>query len=289
MKTIRITGVPEHFNYPWKKIVKEQPFLARGVLLHWIDESKGSGQMNKALRADETELAVVLTESFLKDVSEGNSARMLGFHVKSPLIWGIHLPAKSKINHLNEIENPRFLVSRMGSGSHLMASVLARKENWNLENLSFRPVENMDGALKCMDPQNPELFLWEKYTTKPWVDAGQLKRIGEVASPWPCFVTVATQKARSEFGNLLFELRDLVFQVADQVHKDPRTPEQICETYQLKLEDVKKWLSETIWETSATISKLQLEKAMEKMVELRILKKNLSFDEFIFVDGIKLL
>lgn len=287
MKTIRITGVPEHFNYPWKKIVKNQPFQARGVLLQWIDESRGSGQMNKALRAGETDLAVVLTESFLKDVAEGNPARMLGFHVKSPLIWGIHLPAKSKINHLNEIENPRFLVSRIGSGSHLMASVLAQKENWNLHDLSFRLVENLAGALTHMDPYNPELFLWEKYTTKPWVDAGELKRIGEVASPWPCFVTVATQKARSEFGELLVELRDMVFQVADQLYKDPTTPEQICKTYQLNLEDVKKWLSETAWETSPTISKLQLDDAMGKMVELEILKKKLSFEEFTFLDILK--
>ncbi|MEP1085235.1 MAG: ABC transporter substrate-binding protein, partial [Algoriphagus sp.] len=66
MKTLRITGVPEHFNFPWKKIIAQQPFEKNGILLQWTDESRGSGQMNKDLREDKTDIALVLTESYLK-------------------------------------------------------------------------------------------------------------------------------------------------------------------------------------------------------------------------------
>ena len=41
MEQIRITGVPEHFNFPWQLLVKEQPFLKDGVNLVWEDESRG--------------------------------------------------------------------------------------------------------------------------------------------------------------------------------------------------------------------------------------------------------
>ena len=288
MKTLRITGVPEHFNLPWKKVVASQPFAAKGIQLSWTDESRGSGQMNKALRDDETDLAIVLTESFLKDFEEGNPSRMIGFHVKSPLIWGIHIPGKSPVENLNQIENPKFLISRMGSGSHLMAFVLAQREGWNPENLEFKIVGNLDGALDAMNPETPEMFLWEKYTTKPWVFSGDFKRIGEVPSPWPCFVIVASEKALSEFGDLIFELRNLVYQTSKKLENSPETPIEIHKAYELELEDVKAWLSQTSWETEPTISKSELEEAMKKMQELGIIKHRLSFDRFLSLDHLQI-
>ena len=288
MKTLRVTGVPEHFNLPWKKVIASQPFSAKGIQLSWTDESRGSGQMNKALRNDETDIAIVLTESFLKDFEEGNPSKMIGFHVKSPLIWGIHIPGKSPVENLNQIENPKFLISRMGSGSHLMAFVLAKREGWNPENLEFKIVSNLHGALEAMNPETPEMFLWEKYTTKPWVNSGEFKRIGEVPSPWPCFVMVASEKAIIEFGDLVFELRDLVFQTSKQLQNDSETPTEIHQAYDLDLEDVKAWLSQTIWETGATVSQTELDGAMEKMRDLGIIREKLRLERFLSLDHLQI-
>jgi len=288
MKTLRVTGVPEHFNLPWKKVIASQPFSAKGIQLSWTDESRGSGQINKALRNDETDIAIVLTESFLKDFEEGNPSKMIGFHVKSPLIWGIHISGKSPVENLNQIENPKFLISRMGSGSHLMAFVLAQREGWNPENLEFKIVSNLQGALEALNPETPEMFLWEKYTTKPWVNSGEFKRIGEVPSPWPCFVMVASEKAISEFGDLVFELRDLVYQASTELQNNPETPSEIHQAYDLDLEDVKAWLSQTIWETGATVSQTELDGAMGKMRDLGIIKEKLRLERFLSLDHLQI-
>ena len=85
MEQIRITGVPEHFNFPWQLLVKEQPFLKDGVNLVWEDESRGSGAMNSAIRNDSTDLAIILTESFLKDKIDGNPGKLSG--TMSSLLW----------------------------------------------------------------------------------------------------------------------------------------------------------------------------------------------------------
>jgi ABC-type nitrate/sulfonate/bicarbonate transport system substrate-binding protein len=289
MKILRITGVPEHFNFPWKKVVESQPFLPNGIQLEWTDESRGSGQMNKALRDDETDVAIVLTESFLKDFEEGNPSRIIGFHVKSPLIWGIHIPGSSPVEKLIEIENPKLLISRMGSGSHLMAFVLAQREGWDPSKLKFKIVGNLDGALDAMNPETPEMFLWEKYTTKPWVDSGKFKRIGEVPSPWPCFVIVVSEKAISEFGEALFQLRDLVYHTSAEIQNDPFSPLEIQKRYDLGIEDIKAWLSQTVWETKATISKVEIEQAMEKMKELGILKSTLRFERFLSMNHLQII
>ncbi|WP_296699712.1 ABC transporter substrate-binding protein [Algoriphagus sp.] len=289
MKTLRVTGVPEHFNLPWKKVIAKQPFISRGLKLEWIEESRGSGQMNLAIRNDETDIALILTESFLQDFENGSPSKMIGFQVLSPLVWGIHIYGKSLINSISQIKKPLFLVSRIGSGSQLMSYVLAKRENWNKANLNFEIVGNLQGALGKMTADKSELFLWEKFTTKPWVDSGEFKRIGEVPSPWPCFVMVASQKALNRFEELILELRDLVYQESQNLQTSNSTAEEISTHYNLKLEDVKLWLAQTQWAVNGEISVSGLKKAMNEMVDLGILKSELRLEEFLISEGIHLI
>ncbi|PZX52441.1 hypothetical protein LV84_03447 [Algoriphagus ratkowskyi] len=290
MKTLRITGVPEHFNFPWRNVVAAQPFLKDGIKLHWTDESRGSGQMNKDLREDNTDVAIVLTESFLKDFEAGNPSKMIGYHVISPLNWGIHISGNSKVNSLDEIQNPTFLISRIGSGSQLMSYVLAKREGWNTENVEFKIVNNLPGALEEMSSEKPEMFLWEKYTTKPWVDAGQMKRIGEVPSPWPCFAIIATEKALAEFDDVIFQLRDLVYQESLKLMDSSSAVADISKIYELNETDVKEWIAQTTWAIDAGISKNQLITSMNTMRTLGIisgeiqLEKVLTYDQVLITD-----
>ena len=288
MKTLRITGVPEHFNYPFILLEKEQPLQKQGVLIQWIDESRGSGQMNLALRNDETDLAVLLTESFLKDFEAGNPSKMIGYHVQSPLTWGIHVRKNSGVNHLSDLANKHFLVSRMGSGSHLMALVLAKRENWQAKDLTFEIIGNMDGAKEAMDNENEGVFLWEKFTTAPMVQHGTMKRIGEVPSPWPCFVIAASEKAIHEFGDQIIELRDHLYRVSKSLENGPISSEKIAEHYHLERAEVQKWLAQTRWKTEPTISKSELEAAMETMKELGIIQSKLSLESFLYLSRLTL-
>src|SRR5690606_13499939 len=137
MDKIRIIGVPEHFNFPWLKVVEAQPFKAQNVLLEWIDEPKGSGAMNKALREGAADLAVVLTESFIKDRIEGNPAQIIGYHVQSPLVWGIHISSQHADRKLEDLSDVPFAISRYGSGSHQMVFLLAQHWGWYTSRLTF--------------------------------------------------------------------------------------------------------------------------------------------------------
>ena len=285
MKSLRITGVPEHFNLPWRRVVDKQPFLAEGVELIWLDESRGSGQMNQALRNDETDLALILTESFIQDFQKGNPSKMIGYHVKSPLIWGVHVGGKSSIIHLSDIQSPHFYISRPGSGSNLMGLVLAERESWNANDLSFEVVSNLPGALEAYHKNTDGIFLWEKFTTKPWVDSHELKRIGEVPSPWPCFSIIASDKALKEFDTWVFKLRDLVYQESHYLKANPsQTISEISEKYSLKKEDVTLWFSQTDWAVTNEVNSDEMIKAMTKMLDLGIISEIPNVLEFLRVD-----
>ena len=282
MKKITITGVPEHFNFPWLQVVKRQPFLAKGIQLDWIDEPKGSGAMNKSLREGTTDLAVVLTESFIKDKIEGNPALIIGYHIESPLIWGIHGSGKSEIKDISELGHGEFVISRYGSGSHLMAFLLAKREKWNLETLDFEVVGDLDGAKEALQDEIHKLFLWEKFTTQPLVDKGIFRRIGEIPTPWPCFVILANPSVLLENAEIIGKLRDLVYQESINLLQNPDYPTILSETYKIKLEDIKSWLAQTQWARNGDIAKNTLQETMEVLKDLKLIEKIINPEELIF-------
>ena len=281
MKKITITGVPEHFNYPWLKIIEQQPFLDDGFELVWQEESKGSGAMNKALREGSTDIALVLTESFIKDRIEGNSSKIIGLHIASPLNWGIHLSGKSKEESLNELSEAPFLISRFGSGSHLMAFLLAKQQGWDTNKLKFEVIDNLDGAKKAFGNKEAKMFLWEKYTTKPLVDAGQFKRVGEIPTPWPCFVIVATENSISENGLIIEKIRNKVYEFASQMVKNDGFSETLSLRYGISHKDIQQWLTQTKWATDNGIAKKDLEETMDILLGLGLVNEKVLVERLI--------
>lgn len=289
MKTLNIIGVPEHFNYPWISTVNRQPLLDQGIKLSWKNESRGSGQMIQTLDDGEADLGIILTESFLKAFQDNKPLKMIGFHVTSPLNWGIHVGKKSKIRSLDEVKYPNFFISRKGSGSHLMASVLAEREKWDSQSIEFQIIDNLDGALSAYEYHPDGLFLWEKFTTKPFVDQGHLKRLGEIPSPWPCFTMTASQKAIDEHGDILFQLRDLVYEESKRLKSSKDTSSTISSFYQLNEEDIKDWMTQTTWATAPEISVGEFESAMKIMRSLGIIEGKVELEKCLTVHSLRLI
>jgi hypothetical protein len=140
-----------------------------------------------------------------------------------------------------------------------------------------------------MNPDHPELFLWEKFTTKPWVDSGEMKRIGEVPSPWPCFVIAVTNDALNQFGEVIFQLRDLIYAESLALKSSKSTLSEISSEYQLNHEDLEIWFEQTDWATGPTISKKSLIESMDQMIQLRIIKSRQNCEDLLFTEKIDLL
>ena len=96
MKTIKVGGVPEHFNLPWHLCIEEKLFEDKDLNVIWKDFPGGTGEMNKALRSGEIDVAVILTEGIIKDIISGNESKIIQTYIGSPLVWGIHVAAGSK-------------------------------------------------------------------------------------------------------------------------------------------------------------------------------------------------
>ncbi|TNE97742.1 MAG: ABC transporter substrate-binding protein, partial [Bacteroidetes bacterium] len=120
---VRIGGVPEHFNLPWRMGIEEGKFRDRNLELHWSDMSGGTGQMIRGLESGSIDVAVLLTEGITRAILKGLNAKIIAVYVTSPLHWGIHVPFNSDITSVDQLEGKVFAISREGSGSHLMSYV----------------------------------------------------------------------------------------------------------------------------------------------------------------------
>ncbi|WP_143960748.1 type 2 periplasmic-binding domain-containing protein [Litoribacter populi] len=285
MKDITITGVPEHFNFPWKKLVEKQPFKFNVV---WKDEPKGSGAMVQSLQKGEADVAILLTESYIKAKIEKLNATAIGYHVKSPLTWGIHVPANCEVSELTELQNHPFLVSRLGSGSHLMAFLLAKQRGWPFDNLKFEVIGDLNGARESFRTNQPQAFLWEKYTTKPYVDNGEFRRIGSIPTPWPCFVIVASQKALENYENELKQLQKGLYETSAELKDEDSLAEDLSIYYDLKLDDIKAWLKDLNWATDPDMEKITLINTMTILEELSLIEQELPPKELVDLNFVKL-
>jgi ABC-type nitrate/sulfonate/bicarbonate transport system substrate-binding protein len=247
MIRLRIGGVPEHYNLPWHMARKSGALQAQGIKPEWTDYYEGTGGMIQALNNDELDVAILLTEGAISGISRSGNYKIVSFYTDSPIIWGIHVPTKSDIYDVNEIYHHRYAISRYGSGSHLMPYVHARQKNWPVHKLQFRVINNLDGARMAFRQDEADVFFWEKFTTKPYVDNGEFRRIGECPTPWSCFVVVASKQTLALHADKVKTLLNETFKQAQLLYQDENRVATIAQLYDLLPEDVEQWLSYTKW------------------------------------------
>ena len=251
MKTVRIAGVPEHFNLPWHLALEAGDFAAHGLDVQWTDVPEGTGRLCQMLREGQADIAVLLTEGIVRDILMGNPSKIVQVYVDSPLLWGIHVAASSEYKTVEELKGLRAAISRPGSGSQLMAYVLAASMGWPAADLKFEAVQTIDGAVKALAAGQADYFLWERFMTKPLVDSGVFRRLDDCPTPWPCFVIAATDEFLAGHPDVLQKLLEVINQYTSTIKDVDGINEMIASRYGLKREDVDQWLSLTQWSQKA--------------------------------------
>jgi ABC-type nitrate/sulfonate/bicarbonate transport system substrate-binding protein len=277
MIKIKIAGVPEHFNLPWHYALEKKWFEEKGIDLQWFDYPGGTGAMNQDLRTGVMDAAVILTEGIVADIVKGNPSKIVQWYVKSPLIWGIHVAARSEIKEPKQMKGKKYAISRYGSGSHLMAFVDTHQRGFDLEDNQFVVVNTIDGAVKSISSGESDLFMWEKFMTKPLVDNGTFRRVGECPTPWPSFVIAVREEFLKDNPTVILNMLAVIQKSCKEFAALPDIVERISGRFKLQPGDVKEWMKSIQWQTDQSFDKSPLEAVMDTLLELKIIpeKKNL--------------
>jgi len=278
---LKIGGVPEHFNYPWYLTLKNKEYQQHGINLRWKDFPGGTGDMCKALRSGEVDIAIVLTEGIIKDITEGNPSTILQTYVDTPLIWGIHVSATSRFKTIDDLRKRRVAISRYGSGSHLMAIVNAYNQGWNIHDLDFVVVKNLEGGIEALQNGEADYFLWEHFTTKPYVDQGIFKRIDNCPTPWPCFVIAVRNQVLENYSHEIGSILNIINEQNAHFKQISNIDHTLAERYEQQLPDIQRWLSLTEWNSGNPINQKFISEIQNKLLMFNVINAKKNPKEFI--------
>ncbi|KAK5119885.1 hypothetical protein LTR85_007211 [Meristemomyces frigidus] len=249
---LRIGYVPEHFSTPIA-------FAAKyfGLDDELISEPLGTGALSSRLKTtvpeNKLDVAIGLTEGFVADLGKTKAAGyesgygLVGTYVESPLCWAISTGAeRDDIKSVEDLKGKKVGVSRIGSGSYVMSYVLADQHGWlssSAEEQAPFGVEVIGdfAALRTAVRENKaDFFMWEHFTTKHYWDNGELKRIGEIYTPWPSWVITARDTADKQ------QLKEMADKISKGVQYYLEHPEEAVEhitsTMKYSKEDAEAWM-----------------------------------------------
>lgn len=279
MKHVKIGGVPEHFNLPWHLTLENGDYENEGINLQWQEYPEGTGAMCKALRNNDIDIAIILTEGIIKDIIDGNPSKIVQTFVQTPLNWGIHVGKNACYKTIEDLKGTKAAISRYGSGSHLMAYVNAENKAWDVEkDLNFEVINNLDGAIKALTNGTSDYFMWEKFTTKPLVDSGVFRRIGNCPTPWPCFVIAVRTGFIDSHKDELKTILSIINNTTIEFKDIPSIDRTIANRYEQQLEDVQEWLDITEW-SQKLIDKETVNTIQKKLFTLNIIPEIVPYEK----------
>jgi sulfonate transport system substrate-binding protein len=288
-RKVRVGGVPEHFNLAWHLAIEEGSFDRCGIDIEWVNVPGGTGAMCQMLRNGDIDMAIALTEGVISDIIHGNPSKIVQFFVNSPLRWGIYTGANNELQNLENIEGRKYAISRFKSGSHLMAYVNAARLGIKIIEDDFVIIGNLEGARKALASQQADLFMWEKFTTKPFVDSGEFKFLGECRTPWPCFVVVATDEFINNQNESLHEVLDIINQSCHDLKSNQEAVDLIAWRYQIKLADAMQWFSELEYAARPQISEAYMNDILAKLKQFSIIDSIPEIEEICYSANVDVL
>ncbi|KAI0166736.1 periplasmic binding protein-like II [Hypoxylon sp. FL1284] len=193
---LRVGFVPEHFSTP---LYFAQKYF--GLTAKLIPFPSGTGHMISAIRSGEIDVGIGLTEAWVaglgkEDTPGDGGYRIVGTYVETPLCWAISTGAKRpEITSVSSLKGSKIGISRPGSGSQVMGYVLADEQGWLVPGAApyadFVPLQTFAKLRDAVNDGAADFFMWEHFTSKRYYDSGEIRRVGEIYTPWSSWKIVA--------------------------------------------------------------------------------------------------
>lgn len=167
-----------------------------------------------------------------------------------PSGWAISTGAqRPEISSVASLKDSAVGVSRIGSGSYVMSYVLADQQGWltspeKSPYKGFKVLQTFDKLRAAVNDGTADFFMWEHFTSKRYYDSGEIRRLGDIYTPWPSWQIVAstatTQLAKDPRLQDLFQKLDRGIQYLETHHDE--TIEYISTHLDYSKEDAAEWL-----------------------------------------------
>ncbi|KAF9533858.1 periplasmic binding protein-like II [Crepidotus variabilis] len=237
---LRIGYVREHFSTPLLQFAEQDA----GKTFELVECPSGTGQLISRLTNDEIDVAIALTDALITGIAKGSKAyKLVGSYVSSPLNWAVITGTQSKYNSIADLKDTTIGISRYGSGSQVMAYVMAFQNSWPTDNLKFQVNNDIRGLINSVNDGSTSAFMWEWFTTKPFVDKGEARFIGSVPTPWQSWLIAAQSQTSAEaVTTFLSSLTKFVNDFNSEESRKTKNIPFIEEKFGYPKEDIEAWM-----------------------------------------------
>jgi len=166
--------------------------------------------------------------------------------VTTPLNWAVITGKDSVYQQIADLKGTTMGISRPGSGSQTMAHVMALQQGWSKDDLRFQVNDDIHGLIASVNDASTSAFMWEWFTTKPFLDKGDVRFIGSVPTPWPSWLIAAhpspSRAPPTAVRTFLADLTRFVRTFDAPSSRVSTGLEFISEKFGYPREDIKAWL-----------------------------------------------
>eukprot|EP01080_Neovahlkampfia_damariscottae_P003769 gene3769-6657_t len=247
MEKIKLACVPEHFSIPLHEGVESGIFKELNLDVEIQEYSRGTGSMCKGLQNKKVDVAIALTEGLISDlILNKSNFKIIGTYVDSSLCWGYISEINSPIKTTTDLKGKNFGISRFGSGSHIMSYLLSKQNGWNTEkDITFKVKGGLGELLDGIYDGSTDTFLWERFMLKQFVVEKKVKYVGEIVTPWPCFMIAATDDFIASNADSLVKLMKGIQKSCENFKTNKKSSlESISKKCTLDEEDSNFWFNE---------------------------------------------
>ena len=128
-------------------------------------------------------------------------------------------------------------------------------------------------------------FLWETFMSKPYYVNGELAKLAEFPSPWPCFM-IATRRDVSASRAPQLQRMLAALQEVCVAFRDARTESvaRVSAEFHLSLGDAETWFDAAVITGADSVSAVAIQRAMGALRDVGVLPPECDPDLELFVD-----
>lgn len=211
--------------------------------------------------------------------------KFVGTYIESPLNWAVITGVNAPYTSIKDLEGTTIGISRKGSGSEVMANVMALQKEWKsppkfLINDNFAKLRQSvnDGSTSC--------FMWEWFTTLPYVKTGEVKFIGNQLTPWPSWSIVAKPSLDHNVVAQFVNNLDQAVRAFDESRTSGEAVDYVAKTFNYDKQDVQEWIKGVTYSKShlRVVKKSVVESTLDTLVDAKVIEKNGEWDISQFVN-----
>ena len=155
---------------------------------------------------------------------------------------------------------------------------------FKVDKLNFEIKGNFQQLRDGVNDGSTDAFMWETFTTKPYHDSGEVSRVGDISTPWPCFMLAARSSVVDTRLDELQRMLAVINRAAVDFHESPSAVKEVVDRTGLKEEDAQTWLNGVDIAANRFVSEAAIERVFDAFRKTGALDPDAEIDPSSVID-----